>query len=169
MRLRVVLCASLGIVLSHAVSAQTALATLPRGSRVRLLAPAAGVIWPARAVLDSSSAESLFVSKLSEPPAMRGLSRIAIPVASIRKLEVPVEGASRWPHARQGALWGLGAYLVFVATYVVHEKSTCQSDCFGDGEAFIVLAAGVPWATAAGAVVGAALPIRNWRVVDLPR
>ena len=37
----------------HPAGGQTRLDSLPRGARVRIHAPAAGVIWPAKAILDS--------------------------------------------------------------------------------------------------------------------
>jgi hypothetical protein len=139
---------------------------LPRGTRVRIVAPAAGVIWPARAVLDSVGSDTVFLRELSEPPSMRRLPRVAIPLASVRRFEIPTTGPSRSAHARTGALLGIGVYLLYAGAYVVRERSTCDgSDCFGEGMAWIGLAERVPVAAGAGAMVGLAIPVRRWRAI----
>ncbi|HKW12666.1 MAG TPA: serine hydrolase, partial [Gemmatimonadaceae bacterium] len=141
--------------------------SLPSGSRVRLLAPGAGVVWTAEAVVDSSTLDSIFVSHLSDPPALRRVPRIAVPVTAIERLEVPYEGKSRRSHARTGALVGLGISLAYAAGYIVHERATCAGpDCFGEGFAFIGLASLVPFATVTGAAVGFALPVKRWQRLD---
>jgi len=57
---------------------------------------------------------------------------------------------------------------VLASTYIVHEKRTCRGpDCFGEGFAWIGLAAGVPWSAGVGAAIGAALPVERWHRVTL--
>lgn len=144
--------------------AQATLATLTRGVRVRVLAPIAGVIWPAEAVFDSSSADSIFVHQVSDPPALRRVPRMAIPLTGIERFEVPYEGRSRWDNARTGALVALGISVAFAAVYVIHERATCTgSECFGEGYAWIGLAGSIPVATVAGGSLGLAYPVKRWQ------
>jgi len=68
--------------------------------------------------------------------------------------------ADRSTHIRRGALWGAVTYAVLAAGYVVHESATCDGpDCFGEGYAWIGLAAGIPIAIALGAAIGALWPV----------
>jgi hypothetical protein len=143
---------------------------LRRGDRVRVLAPAAGVPWPAEARLDSLSDDTVFLRRMSEPPSMRLLARVAIPTASVARLEVPYSGKSRWDHARVGALVGLGAYLLAATAWIVHEEATCTGpECFGEGFAWIGLVDGVPTSAAIGAGIGFVLPVRHWREIRILR
>ena len=154
----------------HPAGCQTRLDSLPRGARVRVLAPAAGVIWPAKAILDSQSVDTIFVHELSDPPELRTVARVAIPMSGLRRLEVPIPGRGHWVNAQRGALWGLATYLVFAGAYIVHEHATCRGpDCFGEGMAWIPLVGAVPVAVGAGATVGFVLPVRQWRRVALPQ
>lgn len=160
-----------GLLLSL-VAARSAMAQSPiaPGARIRVLAPAAGIIWPATAVVDSVSVDSLFLRELSEPPEMRRIPRVPVPFTSIARLEVPFAGTTRWDHARTGVIIALGTYLVAATAYVIREHATCSGpDCFGEGMAWIGLAEGVPVAATTGVVIGLALPVRQWRSVALPR
>jgi len=150
------------------VIAQSPLDTLHAGARLRVVAPVVGVVWPAEAVLDSVSADSLYVRHLSDPPALRQASRFAIPRTAIRRLEVPrVNSPSRIDRAVKGAVWGVGVYLAIAAIGVVHEESTCKGpDCFGEGMAWIGLIGGIPFAAGVGAGVGFAIPVRRWQRVS---
>lgn len=140
----------------------------PSGARIKILAPAAGVPWSATAVVDSVSRDTLFVRSLSEPPSLRSVPRVAIPMGSIRSLAVSQGRASRIGRAGRGALWGLAVYAILAGGYIAHEKATCQGrDCFGEGFAWIGLAGGVPWSAGVGAAIGAALPVERWRRVTL--
>lgn len=66
---------------------------------------------------------------------------------------------ARGMRIRRGALWGLAIYGVAAAAYVIHESATCRGpDCFGEGQAWLGLAAGVPVALGIGAAVGAVWP-----------
>jgi len=153
----------------HVALGQTRLSELQRGARIRVVAPAAGVPWPARALFDSAGTDSVYLRELSDPPALRAASRVAVARASIRRLEVPIIGGrSRWDHARAGTLWGLGIYAVAAAAYVVRERSTCSGpDCFGEGFAWVGLVNGIPVAAGTGATVGFLLPVKEWRRLSL--
>ena len=120
-------------------------------------------------LLDSVSTDSIYVHDLSDPPALRSNARVAVARASISRVEVRKAGAqTRMDHAGKGALVGLGLYLVWATTYVVHERRTCvPSECFGEGMAWIGLASGVPVVAGTGAAVGFVLPVRQWRRLSL--
>ena len=150
------------------VIAQLPLDTLHAGARLRVVAPIVGVVWPAEAVLDSVSTDTLYVRHLSEPPELRRAGRLAIPRTGIRRLEVPrMNSPSRIDRAVKGAVWGVGVYLAIAAIGVAHEESTCKGpDCFGEGMAWIGLIGGIPFAAGAGAAVGFALPVRRWQRVS---
>ena len=140
------------------------------GARIKLVAPESGVPWSATAIVDSVAEDTLYVHSLSEPPALRSASRVAIPLGAIRRLQISGGRASRIGRAGHGALWGLAAYAILAGSYIAHEKATCQeADCFGEGMAWIGLAAGVPWSAAIGAAIGAALPVERWQRVTLDR
>src|SRR4051812_36520351 len=69
------------------------------------------------------------------------------------------ESTDRAAHVRRGVVWGLSIYALLAAGYVAHEKATCHGpECFGEGFAWIGLAAGVPIAAGVGAGVGALWP-----------
>jgi hypothetical protein len=162
--------AALILLASHLAGGQMRLDSLPRGARVRVLAPAAGVIWPAKAIFDSVSVDTVFVHDLSDPPELRRMTRVAIPMSGLRRVEVPIPGRGHWVNARRGAVWGLATYLAFAAAYIVHEHATCRGpDCFGEGLAWVGLIGSVPVAVGAGATVGFVLPVRQWRRVTLPQ
>jgi hypothetical protein len=150
-------------------NAQTPLDMLPRGARIRVVAPVVGVVWAAEAVLDSLSADSLYVRHVSDPPPLRQASRVAIPRSGIQRLEVPrLNSPSRIDRAVKGAAWGLGIYAMVAAVGIVHESATCKGpDCFGEGMAWIGLVAGIPWAAGAGAGIGFLLPVRRWQRVPV--
>jgi CubicO group peptidase (beta-lactamase class C family) len=155
---------------ARAVAPQGSYGVVTPGARVRVLAPAAGVPWPAEGVVDSLSADTVFFRHLSEPPALRRMSRVAVPLASISGLEVPIIGTpSRIDRALKGGLWGVGVYAVFAGAVIVHESLTCKGpDCFGEGMAWIGLVGGIPLAAGVGATVGFALPIAHWYPVPIP-
>jgi len=166
---RVFLAAAMMALSVQSAGCQVRLDELQRGARIRVVAPAAGVMWPARALVDSVSADSVYLHDLSDPPALRSAARVAVARASISRVEVPKVGAqTRMDHAGKGALVGLGLYLVWATTYVVHERRTCDpADCFGEGMAWIGLAWGVPVVACTGAAVGFLLPVRQWRRISL--
>jgi hypothetical protein len=138
------------------------------GARIKVVAPEGGVPWSATAIVDSLGSDTLYVRSLSEPPTLRSASRVAIPLGAIRRLQVSGGRASRAARAGRGALWGLAVYALVAGSYFAHEKATChEADCFGEGEAWIGFAFGVPWSAGIGAVVGAALPVERWRRVRL--
>jgi hypothetical protein len=143
---------------------------LTPGASVRVVAPAAGIPWAAEAVLDSLSADTMFLRHVSEPPAMRDAPRVALPLASIRRLEVPRVGVpTRVDRAVKGGFWGLGVYTALAAAVVVYEHAACKGpDCFGEGMWWIGLIGGLPSAAGVGAAVGFALPINRWRSVPVP-
>lgn len=160
--------ATLLVVFASLTSAQQIARGLSSGARVRLVAPEAGVPWSATAIVDSVSAETLYVRSLSEPPLLRSVPRVPIPFGSIRRLDVSGGRASRVGRAGRGALWGVAVYAIVAGTYIAHEKMTCQGpDCFGEGYAWIGLAAGVPWSAGVGAAVGASLPVERWHRLRL--
>jgi hypothetical protein len=67
--------------------------------------------------------------------------------------------SSRVTNTLRGAVWGLAIYGVLAATYIVHEKATCDGpDCFGEGFFWIGLIDMTPWAAATGALVGLVWP-----------
>ena len=141
---------------------------LSSGTRIKLVAPAVNVPWSATAIVDSIGGDTLFVRSLSEPPALRSASRVAIPVAAIRRLQVSDGRASRAGRAGRGALWGLALYALVAGSYIAHEKATChEPDCFGEGAAWIGFAFGVPWSAGIGAAIGGMLPVERWRRVTL--
>src|SRR5690349_11562714 len=148
-------------------NAQSPLDTFSRGARIRVVAPVAGVFWAAEAVLDSLSADTLYVRHVSDPPALRQVSRVAIPRTGIQRLEVPrLNSPSRIDRAVKGAAWGLAVYVVVATIGIVHEKATCNGpDCFGEGMAWIPLVGGIPFAAGAGAGIGFVLPVRRWQRV----
>jgi len=150
-------------------NAQSPLDTLSRGARIRVVAPVVGVVWAAEAVLDSLSADSLYVRDVSDPPALRQVSRLAIPRTGIRRLEVPrLNSPSRIDRAVKGAAWGLGVYVVAATIGILHEEATCNGpDCFGEGMAWIGLIGGIPFAAGVGAGIGFALPVRRWQRVPV--
>lgn len=90
----------------------------------------------------------------------------ALTVGDLSSLDVtPVRvsrrgsATDRIDNVRRGALWGLGIYTVLAASYVAHEAATCHGpECFGEGFAWIGLAAGFPLAAAVGAGIGAVWP-----------
>jgi hypothetical protein len=98
------------------------------------------------------------------------MSRVAVPLASISGLEVPIIGTpSRIDRALKGGLWGVGVYAVFAGAVIVHESLTCKGpDCFGEGMAWIGFVGGIPLAAGVGATVGFALPIAHWYPVPIP-
>lgn len=147
-------------------AAQPPVDSLTSGMRIRLLAPAGGVPWRTTAVIDSLVGATLHVRDLGEPRELRGTSA-AVPLRTVRTLEVSTGRRSRWAGAGEGALWGLAAYAVIAATVIAHENATCESECFGGGFGWIAIAVGVPWSAGLGAVVGLALPVDRWRPVSL--
>jgi hypothetical protein len=168
-RFRVVGFAAL-VFLPHLMMAQATLADLTSGARIRVTAREAGVLWPATAVIDSISAETLYVRSLSDPPTMRRLPRVAIALTSVSRLDLPRAAPTHWDHARTGALVGLGLSLLTSVAYVIHEHATCSGpECFGEGMAWIGIVALVPVGTTAGAMVGLVLPTNRWQRVDLQR
>jgi hypothetical protein len=160
-----------GLLLSLFAAGQgVAQSPMAAGARIRVLAPTAGITWPATAVVDSVGLDSLFLRELSEPPEMRRIPRVSVPFTSIVRLQVPFAGRTRWDHARTGLIWALGTYVVLATTYVILETATCSGgDCFGEGFAWIGLAGGVPVAATTGVVIGLALPVKQWQSVAVPR
>jgi hypothetical protein len=147
---------------------QRAVPQVSTGARIKLVAPAAGVPWSATAIVDSLNEDTLYVRSLSEPPGLRSAARVSIPLGAIQRLQVSTGSASRVGRAGRGALWGLAVYAVFAGAFIAHEKGTCQGpECFGEGYAWMGLAAGVPWAAGLGAAIGAALPVEHWHRVTL--
>ena len=141
---------------------------LSSGTRIKVVAPAMNVPWSATAIVDSVDGDTLYVRSLSEPPALRSVARVAIPLSAIRQLQVSGGRASRVGRAGRGALWGLAVYAIFAGTYIVHEKNTCRGpECFGEGMAWIGLAGGVPYSAGIGAAIGAVLPVERWHRVTL--
>src|SRR5207248_6131361 len=131
---------------ARAVAPQGGYGALTRGARVRVLAPTAGIPWPAEGVVDSTSADTGFFRHLSEPPELRRLPHVAVPLASIRGLELPIIGGpSRVDRAVKGGFWGVAVYTVLAGAIIVHETLTCKGpDCFGEGMAWIGLVGGIP-------------------------
>lgn len=149
-------------------SAQRVVRDLASGTRIKLVAPAVNVPWSATGIVDSLGGDTLYVRSLSEPPALRSASRVAIPLGAIRRLQVSDGRVSRVGRAGRGALWGLAVYAVLAGAYIVHGKRTCRDpDCFGEGMAWIIAAGGIPYAAGAGAAIGAALPVERWHRVTL--
>jgi hypothetical protein len=149
-------------------AAQGAVSDLAAGARIKLVAPKAGVPWSAIGIVDSVGEDTLYVRSLSEPPSLRSASRVSVPFTSIQRLAISGGRVSRVGRAGRGALWGLAVYAIFASTYIVHERNTCRgADCFGEGFAWIGLAAGVPWSAGIGAAVGAVLPVERWHRVTL--
>ena len=141
---------------------------LSSGKRIKLVAPAVNMPWSATAIVDSVGEDTLFVRSLSEPPALRSASRVAIPFGAIRRLQVSGGRASRVSRAGRGALWGLAAYAILAGTYIVHQNRACRDpDCFGEGMAWLVVAGGVPYGAGVGAAIGAVLPVERWHRVTL--
>jgi hypothetical protein len=67
--------------------------------------------------------------------------------------------SSRVTNTLRGAAWGLAVYAVLAATYIVHEKATCDGpDCFGEGFFWIGLVDMVPTVAGVGAFVGMVWP-----------
>ena len=143
-------------------------ADISSGARIKLVAPEAGVPWSATAIVDSVGRDTLYVRSLSEPPALRSASRVAVPLASIHRLAISGGRASRIGRAGRGALWGLAVYAVLAGANIVHHETACRSGCVeDDGFQWIGLAAGMPWSAGIGAAVGAALPVERWHRVTL--
>ena len=160
-----------GLVIAHTPShAQPRISDLPVGARIRVWAPSAGVPVSTTAVLDSVRGDSLYIGKLREPPALRSMRQVAVPLTSIVQLDESAGRRSRAARARKGALWGLGAYALLAGTYIVHETNTCggTSECFGEGMAWIGLIGALPWSAAIGAAIGLALPVERWRQILPP-
>ena len=159
-----------GLTIAMSVSAEAQPRTdgLAVGARVRVRAPET-VPFTTTAVVDSIGTDSLFLRDLREPPALRSVARLAVPMADITRLDVSVGRASRWSHARTGAFWGLGIYALAAGALIVHESTTCHVDCFGEGMAWLGIAAGVPTAAAVGSAVGFVLPVERWRALIPPR
>jgi hypothetical protein len=148
--------------------AQIPIGSVTPGARVRVRAPDSGIPWRSTGVLDSLARDTVYLHGFRDPHPLQD-ARLGVPLTAIEHMDVSGGRASRAARAGRGALWGLGAYAVLAATFIVHEKATCRSDCFGDGWAWLGLAAGVPWAAGIGATVGFALPVERWRPVILPR
>jgi len=116
-----------------------------------------------------AAASEVVITIVSDPPALRQVSRVAIPRTGIQRLEVPrLNSPSRIDRAVKGAAWGLGVYVVAATIGIVHEKATCNGpDCFGEGMAWIGLIGGIPFAAGVGAGIGFALPVRRWQHVPV--
>lgn len=164
LRMAVLLLTSAG-----AAVAQATPGNLHAGARIRLRAPDLGVLWATTGVVDSVGADTLYVRNLRDPPSLRRLSRLAIPLTSVTQLDVSSGEKSRWSHARKGAAWGLAVYGVAAGAFIIRERSTCRgSDCFGEGMAWIGLIGAVPWAAGIGGAIGFSLPVERWRRIDAP-
>lgn len=158
------LAAGLVMTVAGAALAQATPGDLPVGARIRLRAPGVGVPWTTTGVVDSLSADTIYVRDLRDPPSLRRIGRLAVPLMTVTQLDVSRGRKSRWSRARKGALWGLAVYGLVAGSYIVHESSTCRgSDCFGEGMAWIGLAAGAPWAAGIGGTIAFSLPVESWR------
>ena len=163
----VILVATTVALAAASAEAQPATDRLVSGARIRIRAPEAGIPLRTVGVLDSLVRDTLYVGHLHEPPSVRGM-KFAVPVQSVERFDVSTGRASRWAHARRGAVWGLATYGVLAGAYVIHEKATCRgSDCFGEGFAWLGLVVAIPWAAGTGAAVGFALPVESWRPVHV--
>ena len=165
----VILVATMVALVAACARAQPATDRLTSGARIRIRAPEAGIPDRTVGVLDSLVRDTLYVGQLHEPPPVRGM-KFAVPVRSVERFDVSTGRASRWSHARRGAVWGLAAYGVLAGAYVIHEKATCRgADCFGEGFAWLGMVVAIPWAAGTGAAVGFALPVETWRPVAVGR
>jgi len=164
---QIVLGVALVVVLRTPAASQPVADTIPRDARVRLWT--AGASMPRRmiGVADSLRGDTVFVSGIRDQRVSD--HQVKVPLASVERLEVSGGRRPAGSRASRGALWGLAAYAVFVSAYVIHERATCDGpDCFGEGEAWIGLAGGLPWAAGVGAGIGLAIPMERWRQIHLP-
>jgi hypothetical protein len=148
--------------------AQATFSDLHDGARIRLRAPDVGVSPTTTAVVHSIAGDTLYLRALRNGPRVDSLRSLAIPVATIVRLDVSLGRASRSSRARKGALWGLAVYGMAAAAYIVRERSHCHgSECFGEGMAWVGIVAGAPLSAAVGGTVAAALPVERRRRIDL--
>ena len=145
------------------VHAQDASAAVLRGSRIRLIAPAAGIRSWSKGVVDSANTDLLFVQQLSEPPELRRVPQLTVPMSAITRLEVRLDQRSRGRAIGAGALVGLAAGIVVPIAIAAGTGSVNEPDSWGWGGVAIGVATIVPWTSAIGAVVGAMLPVDRWR------
>jgi hypothetical protein len=135
---------------------------LPRGSRVRLVAPGAGIARAAVAHVDSVSADSLWIEHATGEPELRALGRLAVPLAAIDRMEVSAGHRSERTAARRGMLAGLAVAIVVPAAILTAQGGLRHADPIswvGAGELAVTAA---PALAGMGAVVGALLPRERW-------
>jgi hypothetical protein len=105
--------ALLAAIAPHAHSQRTE-PDLPDGTRIRIRAQDAGVPWTTTAIVDSLGRDTRWVRQLGDPPPLRTVPRLAVPLHAVTRLELDTGRASRWSRARKGALrallvWGVVA------------------------------------------------------------
>lgn len=164
----VVFAALLLLVLAGPAGAQLPLDSVPHGARIRIRAAEAGIPWRTTGVFDSLASGVIFVHGLNEPRVLRD-SLLGVPLGLVDRFDVSGGRKSRWERAGKGALWGLAVYGVMATAYIVHEKTTCEFGCFGDGFAWLGLAGAVPWSAGIGASIGVVLPVETWKPVNITR
>lgn len=150
--------------------AQEASPAIRAGTRIRIAAPAAGIPYRAKGVVDSANADLLFVRNLSAPASLQGNVQVSVPMGQITRLDVRTGQRSRSAAIGTGALIGLAAGALIPVGLALATGSVNEPDSWGWGGVAMGIAGIVPWTFGIGAAVGALLPVDRWqRVIPGPR
>lgn len=150
--------------------AQEAAPTISAGTRIRIAAPAAGISYLAKGMVDSATAGLLFVRNLTEPPSLRGVPQVSVPMRAITRLDVRTGERSRASSIGTGALIGFAAGALIPVGLALATGSFDEPDSWGWAGVALGVAYIVPWTSAIGAAVGALVPVDRWQqVIPSPR
>lgn len=150
--------------------AQEAGPTIRAGAHIRIAAPSAGIPYRARGMVDSATADLLFVRQLSDPPALRSRGQVSVPMRAVTRLEVRTGQRSRNGAIGAGALIGLAAGILIPVGVALATDSFNEPDSWGWGGVAIGAAGIAPWTAGIGAAIGALLPVDRWQqVIPAPR
>jgi hypothetical protein len=137
---------------------------VPLDAHVRVSAPSLG-ITRSIALVDSVTADTLYVRSLS---VLNQLPRVAIPMGAITRLDLSVPQRDRRGRMVRGAAWGAVALVVIAPTAYLLSGPDDDPDSWGWASVAFGVIVGMPFAAAAGGIVGLLLPNERWRRV-LPK
>lgn len=150
--------------------AQEAGPAIRAGAHIRIAAPSSGIPYRARGVVDSLTADLLFVRDLPDPPALRSRARVAVPMRAVTRLDVRTGQRSRNGAIGTGALIGLAAGVLIPVGVAMAADPFNEPDSWGWGGVAMGIASIAPWTAGIGAAVGALLPVDRWQqVIPAPR